>query len=469
LDLTFLLVFFKNKYISRISTFKYHYMKYFFYLYVILTILGCKSNDENNQTSNDLPAVINEQSNPTLLQESKNKVNDTLVSKEFVIRFNELYNKKQKDSALGEILGDKVKLEKSATCPCYNDEYLLAEITGDSAEIESAKQRMSSTSGQEGVRGEPNYNFDLPKSVPEYPFPSADSNGELLVSKLTTANGNTIAILDTGINLNRFDENFPYLFDRMQLSPCDDGSDFDLDFVDRKKNFFDAHGHGTYVAKILVDELKGKVPFRILPLKVFDTTGKASYWNLLCALKSINRLNKGNRKIDFVNMSFGYSYKNDNNNSDDFFQEESLIKKEIDLLNNTLFVASSGNQSVNTDDKEHLHYPSGFDSKNLIAVGGYTISKNSIIRNAANYGPERIDVAGPYTKIVLFADGHKAELSGTSFATPFVTTKMVKLYSKNVYSSNEFIAKFLETETGCVIQDANLQGFTKRGNYVPEK
>ncbi|HEX9879298.1 MAG TPA: S8 family peptidase, partial [Candidatus Binatia bacterium] len=85
---------------------------------------------------------------------------------------------------------------------------------------------------------------------------------------------------------------------------------------------------------------------------------------------------------------------------------------------NCVFVAAAGNDGVNTDSS--AHYPSSYDSPNLIAVAA--TDRNDNLASFSNYGATSVDLGAPGVSILSTVpmDSY-ASWSGTSMATPHVS------------------------------------------------
>ena len=187
------------------------------------------------------------------------------------------------------------------------------------------------------------------------------SNSVSYSSVISTNNyGVTIAVLDTGLDINYAGFSGKYLYN---ANNCDCETDTGLtnqisgwDYVNEDNNTYDDHNniHGTKVAHIIHKKLLAdNIPHQILPLKVADNLGKISAFNLICGTKNAVQY------ADIVNMSLGYY----SNGEDD----KSKILEDIIINNNhILFVTSAGNSDRNTDD--FVHYPSSHHEENVVAI-----------------------------------------------------------------------------------------------------
>ncbi len=181
------------------------------------------------------------------------------------------------------------------------------------------------------------------------------------------------------------------------------------DFFNNHTDVTDENGHGTHVAGIIgaindngVGVNKNVV---LVPMKIFYSIKHWKYSELIEAIEYAR-----NNNIPIVNCSIGiYLYNSD---------------CEMEIKNyNGLVICSAGNDDYNVDVLKH--YPSGFDSDNVISVAATDESDNLAVFNsedASNFGEETVDLAAPGFNIYsTHNNGKYAYKSGTSMATPYVT------------------------------------------------
>ncbi len=240
-----------------------------------------------------------------------------------------------------------------------------------------------------------------------------------------------IAIIDTGLDVREFNALGSFLYPTKNLTEGCDSQQSGWNFAGNNTNIFDDHGHGNQVMWILSRKLKkANVPFRILPIKVFNIEGKARYWDMICAMNYVNQINKNtDQKIEIVNASFGYGFTGlDLTPEDmDLYKEQSIFKSLIDDLNETTLVsASAGNVDYNIDSVVESNFPASFISGNLIGVGGYLL-ENGNLEAAGNFGPNSLDVAAKYRfefpKHLIFKEINQ----GSSFSTAYTTAILAEL------------------------------------------
>ena len=220
----------------------------------------------------------------------------------------------------------------------------------------------------------------------------------------------TIAILDTGIDYNYFGFAEPFLYNTSQSeNECYDQGMEDLygwDFVNQDNDVYDKHGHGTVISHIIYEELnKNDITFQLLPVKVFNDNGKASYFDILCGFKyAVN-----NSDVDIINMSFGWY--NDEGSLLSLFIEESG--------SDVLITTSAGNLEQNNDFIPH--YPSSYPGSNIIA----TTSLNDIdgylgLAEFSNYGISSVDIAARGENIPFYITPDEiVYIQGTSFSSAY--------------------------------------------------
>ena len=223
-----------------------------------------------------------------------------------------------------------------------------------------------------------------------------------------------IAVLDSGINMNSFSASHPFLFDSQQsIRPYSSGSGWN--FVNSDDNCHDDFGiqHGTKVSYVITSKLDVLgTPYQILPVKVSKSTGKTSYFDIICGVSFASD------KVDIVQMSFGW-YETENNVNSIF--KELLHRYE----NQVLYVTSAGNNGLNNDDE--IHYPSSFDSNNVLAIAAIDESLDHIA-DFSNYGLQSVDFYAPGENVMY---NGVPSLSGTSYAAPYVSAVAADILFRN--------------------------------------
>ncbi len=265
-----------------------------------------------------------------------------------------------------------------------------------------------------------------------------------LLSQENNISSVNIAVIDTGVNFDFFpdtpERESKFLFTSANYSNCEDVSgEVEIsgwNFVDNNPNVRDSKSHGTYVSKIIAKELvKEGIEFQILPIKVFNNRGVGSYSNIVCALNYIKGIQERGGNINLINASFGVSL-GDDINVNDFEVLKGLIEE---LQNEALVITSAGNMGINTDDRGiPNHFPSGYDSSNILAIGGYILKEEIFLLHPnSNYGRTSIDLLTKFEGYKLKVELPEAgvrdsiNLSGTSYATAYITGLAAKLYMDN--------------------------------------
>lgn len=226
-----------------------------------------------------------------------------------------------------------------------------------------------------------------------------------------------IAVLDSGIDYNNIEfrnliwsNPYPGKFEYMN-----DVNGWD--FVNNDNDPLDDRGHGTMVTGIIAATFNeqrivcDEPIIKIMPLKVSDESDYLNYDNIIKAIKYARE-----NEARIINMSFG-----------DYLGNEEL-KKEMILSKDILFVTAAGNET--NDNDINPYYPSSYKLTNNISVT--SIDEDGSLSSFSNYGSTSVDIAtqGTYINTTKLGGGY-TQVSGTSFAAPFVTAVAAALISNN--------------------------------------
>ena len=229
----------------------------------------------------------------------------------------------------------------------------------------------------------------------------------------------TVAVLDTGI-----DTDHPMFEGRIDTANA-------KSFITNNNSYEDDHetktgsGHGTHVSGIIADLTPDVV--KILPLKVLNNQGETYSSTVYLAMEYVINLKKnGNTSIVAMNISLGGDAEI---GSDDY---NGYVKQINDAYNNGIFsVVAAGNESQNVKNVTPANVSNAI-TVSAIAKNG---SSYEFASNYSNYG-EYIDFAAPGSAIYSAKKGGGTiGMSGTSMATPHVTSAIALLYS---YADNNF-------------------------------
>ena len=265
-----------------------------------------------------------------------------------------------------------------------------------------------------------------------------------------------IAVIDSGINIKN-----PYISKYIwrNKEENEDGIDEDnngyvddvngWNFINNNKNIVSKkNNHGTYIAYIISTNIEkisknASSNIKLMPLKVLNSYGQCK--NNKSIIKAIKYAEKQGAKI--CNISFGTEY----------YSKE--LKATIQK-SNMLFVVSAGNgKSIGRNiDKKNI-YPACYECDNIITVGN--ANKIGKANATSNFGTKSVDVFAPGTDIVCIdADGKYEYKTGTSFATPFVSSVAAIQLSHNNKMSIKSLKKKVLLQT---IKKENMLGFDNGG------
>ncbi len=348
---------------------------------------------------------------------------------------------KGKDFKTGQVV---VKLEPAlgATIKQINTDYGLSTLDDTLASKGIYLLRVPAGSDTEEVVGrlenDPRLLYAEPNFVPEAPEgPAGDgrhrayaisaTNGSSeqyaasalglpCAAALSLGQGTTVAVIDTGAQLDHPDlnENFEgvkrYDFVDDDRNPTDRPVGLDADGNGLEDEMV---GHGTHVAGI-VDLVAPSA--KIMPLRVLNSEG---YGNVFTIAKAISFAKRNG--ADVINLSLGSR------------SRSRLLQEVIDdaTKNGVVVAAAAGNSNA-----ARPHYPAaaggGMSSANgLVAVT--SVDRYEKKSSFANYGLW-VDIAAPGNDIrSAFPVSKYANWSGTSMATPFVSGQAALI--RTIYGS----------------------------------
>jgi len=240
--------------------------------------------------------------------------------------------------------------------------------------------------------------------------------------------GATVAVIDTGIDLNHEDIRNNIWINTGEI-PADgidqDGNGYIDDvngwnFVNESNAVYDssksnAESHGTALAGIIAAEkdngigMAGVAPkAKILPLKVFEN-GQAYTSDILEAIAYAEE--KG---VKLVNCSWGTA-------------ENNQALKDAMADSDMLFVCAAGNNG--RDLQQSPVYPACFGLDNIISVTA--MNNSGSLSSFSNYSKALVDIAAPGEGIVCTIPGSQyGKKSGTSIAAAFVSGEAALVSSK---------------------------------------
>jgi thermitase len=224
----------------------------------------------------------------------------------------------------------------------------------------------------------------------------------------------TIAVVDTGVDLNHPDLNGKIVQG--------------YDFINNDTVPQDDHGHGTHVAGIAAAETNNSMGVagtswgaRIMPLKVLDEHGDGSYSDVAEAV-----LYACDHGAKIINMSLGGS--SYSSTLDDAVEEA--------YADGCLMAAASGNGYGNGVD-----YPARYPETIAVAA----TDQNDQRAAFSDYGPE-VDVAAPGVDIysTVWNDTYSYK-DGTSMSTPYVAGLAALIWTVNPCLTNAEVQDIMET------------------------
>ena len=199
----------------------------------------------------------------------------------------------------------------------------------------------------------------------------------------------------------------------------------------------DQNGHGTHCAGIIGAEggnnegITGvNWTVQIMPLKFMDASGSGTTKDAIEAINYVIDRRKAGVNVRVISASWGSTQRSQ--------ALEDVIKKAYEA--GILFVAASGNSSVDTD--RSPHYPSSYKVGNVVSVAA--LDRNDNLTSFSNYGLKSVHIGAPGKDILSTYLNHEfKESSGTSMATPVVAGVAALVLSKNPQMSVDELRKHL--------------------------
>jgi subtilisin family serine protease len=283
----------------------------------------------------------------------------------------------------------------------------------------------------------------------------ADKSSTLPGDGQGNVSGVTVAIIDTGIDLDHPDLNVI----------------MNETFVAGTPNGDDDHGHGTHVAGIVAakDNSEGVVGVapgaNLVALKVLDSNGRGTTTDIIAA---INWVAENAHLIDIVNMSLGGGDSRAMN----------LAIDDIHARGVTIVVAA-GNEHINAERTSPANSPDAItvsaiaDSDGKCGARGPATSRGPDDSFAAysNWG-RVVDIAAPGTNInSTFSNGQYKVSTGTSMAAPHVAgaAALVVLEERKRTGDDPLPAQIRDTIINSAILDAPVaQCIEDRGYFSTE-
>jgi thermitase len=295
-------------------------------------------------------------------------------------------------------------------------------------------------------------------------------------SKITNGSANArVCVIDTGVAYSH-----PDIVGNIWQNPWEknvgNGIDNDLNgYVDDvyglnaitdKGNATDDNVHGTHVAGT-IGAIKNNVgvvgvapKINIIPCKFLSADGSGYYSDAIQCIEYCKGVFEKYRKIDSKKNSFTGIY----SNSWGGYSYSSALYDSIKNLNEgatqSLFIAAAGNNAFNTDTTPM--YPAAMDLDNIVSVAA--TDSTDTLAYFSNYGINSVDIAAPGVDIVSTGlSSTYVSLSGTSMATPFVSSVAALLAYKKVNATAAEIKNALMLGVDVL---PNLQTFVKSGGRL---
>lgn len=210
------------------------------------------------------------------------------------------------------------------------------------------------------------------------------------------------------------DDNFGWEREKNTSLPAETSTD--LSRYDRPDS------HGTHVAHIATRNLEG-----------IGLIGFAGDYTRATYIKQISAFLKAHQ-VKVVNISIGLP----KDNKDDFGLRDGIKAYQVMMAENpeTLFVVSSGNESVDIDVYQNKQYPGSINLPNVMKVGCLDTDKIEVqnmsrykMTDWSNTGKESVDILAPGEDVsAARIGGGYVVHSGTSMSSPYMAHEAARLW-----------------------------------------
>ena len=291
----------------------------------------------------------------------------------------------------------------------------------------------------------------------------ADISATLAWARTTGSEEVVVAVLDSGVDYRHEDliENMwtrpanlaPY--QDIELGTIDDERGYNA--IDSASDPMDENGHGTHCAGIIGAEGENNLGIagvnwhvKIMPLKFMSKGGFGTTKDAIEAINYVIDRKKAGVNVRIISASWGSTQKSR--------ALGDVIRKAYE--NDILFVAAAGNAT--TDNDRRPHYPSNYDSPNVISVAA--LDRNDELAKFSNYGAKTVAVAAPGVEILsTWLENSYEEKSGTSMATPVISGVAALILAENPRMSVDDLRKKILASTDPIVA---LKGKTVTGGRI---
>jgi hypothetical protein len=266
-----------------------------------------------------------------------------------------------------------------------------------------------------------------------------------------------VAVLDTGV-----DDGHPDLAGSLVQVPGDGDSDADAfgDTVDR-------NGHGTASAGIIAAQGDNGIGIagvawgsRVLPLKCFDDDGTSDDDRLIRCYQRLTALKTSGRvDVRVVNNGWGG------------LPSAPCLLQAIAAAGDAgiLSVFAAGNHAPGHDLDVAPEYPAAAGLPTTMSVAAATV--DGVLVDSSNFGATTVDLAAPgvgVTSLGLCRPGEPScstlvQVSGTSFAAPFVSGAAALLFAQDPTRTPEQVKRILDARVTSV---PALAGKVRSGGFL---